>query len=56
MVGECKVFHFQLASLISIKHGIDKSKLKSWVRAKINFTLRKSLEVCLLGLRGSART
>ena len=42
MGSGCTVL-FKLASLISIKRGIDKSKVTPWIKTKANFALRRSI-------------
>ena len=53
MGGECKVFYKRLASLISLKRGIDNSKVTSWIRTKVNFALIRSMLLCLRGSRSN---
>ena len=51
MAGECKVFYSRLASLLSIKGGIEKSQVTTCIRAKINFAVLWSIVLCLCGFR-----
>ena len=51
MAGECKVFYLRLASLLSIKHGFEKSQVTTWIRTKINLALLRSIISCLRGSR-----
>ena len=49
--GEGRAFYSQLATLMSLKNGIEKSKVTSWVRSKINFALLRKMLLCLRGSR-----
>ena len=40
--GEGRVFYSGLATLLSLKNGIEKSKVTSWIRSKVNFALLRS--------------
>ena len=51
MSNECKVFYSRLAELISIKRNINKSMVVSWMRTKLNFSLLRSMLLCLRGSR-----
>ena len=39
----------RLASLQSIKRGVEKSQVTTWIRSKINFALLRSMILCLIG-------
>ena len=49
--GEGRAFHSRLATLLSLKNGIEKSKVTSWIRSKVNFALLRSTLLCLRGSR-----
>ena len=49
MAGECKVFYSRLAMLLS--SGVEKPQVTTWIRTKINFTLLRSMILCLHGSR-----
>ena len=51
MSNECKVFYSRLAELISIKRNINKSMVVSWMRTKLNFSMLRSMLLCLRGPR-----
>ena len=48
---ECSRFYNRLSEKISEKRGIEPSVAKSWVRTKINFSLLKTMNLCLRGSR-----
>ena len=39
---EVRAFYSRLATLLSLKNGIEKSKVTSWIRSKVNFALLRS--------------
>ena len=43
------VFYLRRATLLSLKNGIEKSKVTSWKQSKINFALLRSELLCLRG-------
>ena len=45
--GEGRAFYSQLATLLLLKNGIEKSKVTSWIRSKVNFELLRSMLLCL---------
>ena len=45
--GEGRAFYSGLATLLSLKNGIEKSKVTSWIRSKVNFALLRSILLCL---------
>ena len=47
--GEGRAFYSKLAMLLSLKNGIEKSKVTSWIRSKVNFALLRSMLLCLRG-------
>ena len=47
--GKGRTFYSRLATLLSLKNGIEKSKVTSWIRAKVNFALLRSMLLCLRG-------
>ena len=47
--GEVRAFYLRLATLLSLKNGIEKSKVTSWIRSKVNFALLRSMLLCLRG-------
>ena len=47
MSGEWKAFYSTLALLLSIKCGVEKSKITTWIRMKINFALLQCMMPCL---------
>ena len=49
--GEDRAFYSRLATLLSLKNGIEKSKVLSWVRSKVNFALLRTMLLCLRGSR-----
>ena len=49
--GKGRDFYSRLATLMSLKNGIEKSKVTSWVRSKVNFALLRSMLLCLRGSR-----
>ena len=49
--GEGRAFYSRLATLLSLKNGIEKSKVLSWVRSKVNFALLRTMLLCLKGSR-----
>ena len=49
--GEGRAFYSGLATLLSLKNGIEKSKVTSWIRSKVNFALLRSMLLCLRGSR-----
>ena len=49
--GEGRAFYSRLATLLSLKNGIEKSKVTSWIRSKVNFALLRSMLLCLRGSR-----
>ena len=49
--GEGRAFYSQLATLLLLKNGIEKSKVTSWIRSKVNFELLRSKLLCLRGSR-----
>ena len=51
MSEECKKFYDRLSEKISEKRGIEPSIAKSWLRTKINFSLIKTMNLCLRGSR-----
>ena len=46
--GEGRAFYSRLTTL---KNGIEKSKVTSWIRSKVNFALLRSMLLCLRGSR-----
>ena len=40
---EGRAFYSRLATLLSLKNGIGKSKVTSWIRSKVNFVLLRSM-------------
>lgn len=44
--GKGRAFYSPLATLLSLKSGIEKSKVTSWKRYKVNFALLRSLLLC----------
>ena len=44
---EVRAFYSRLATLLSLKNGIEKSKVTSWIRSKVNFALLRSILLCL---------
>ena len=51
MGRECKTFISKLAKKIAAKRNLNTSVLTSWLRTKINFTLLRSILICLRGSR-----
>ena len=51
MSEECSKFYNRLSDKISEKRGIEPSVAKSWLRTKINFSLLKTMNLCLRGSR-----
>ena len=49
--GEGRAFYLRLATLLSLKNGIEISKETSWVQFKVNFALPKIMLLCLRGSR-----
>ena len=49
--GKGRAFYSPLATLLSLKSGIEKSKVTSWKRYKVNFALLRSLLLCQRGSR-----
>ena len=49
--GKGRDFYSRLATLLSLKNGIEKSKVTSWIRSKVNFALLRSMLLCLRGSR-----
>ena len=45
--GEDRAFYSRLATLLSLKNRIEKSKVTSWIRFRINFALLRSMLLCL---------
>ena len=54
MASECKVFYSRLAALLSIKRGVEKSQVTTWIRTKINLSLLRSMILCLRGSRAAS--
>ena len=48
---ESIAFYSRRATLLSLKNGIEKSKVTSWKQSKINFALLRSKVLCLRGSR-----
>ena len=48
---EGRAFYSRLATLLSLKNGIEKSKVTSWVQFKVNFALPRIMLLCLRGSR-----
>ena len=48
--GEGRALYWRQATLLSLKNGIEKSKVTSWIRSKVNFALLRTM---LLSLRGN---
>ena len=51
MGGEVKAVYSLLATLLSLKNGIQKSKVTSWIQSKVNISLLRSELLCLRGSR-----
>ena len=51
MGAESRTFYLRLATLLSLKNGIEKSKVTSWIRSKTIFALLRSMLLCLQGSR-----
>ena len=49
--GKGKAFYSRLVTLLLLKSGIEKSKVTSWIRSKVNFALLRSMLLCLRGSR-----
>ena len=49
--GEGRAFYSRLATILSLKNEIEKFKLTSWIRPKINFSLLRSALLCFRGSR-----
>ena len=47
--GEDRGFYSRLATLQSLKSGIEKSKVTSWIRSRANVALLRSMLLCLRG-------
>ena len=47
--GEDRGFYSRLATLQSLKSEIEKSKVTSWIRSRVNFALLISMLLCLRG-------
>ena len=48
--GEGRAFYSRIATLLSLKNGIKKSKVTFWIQSKVNFALLRSMLLCLKGL------
>ena len=46
---EGRAFYPRLATLLSWKNGIEKSKVASWIQPKVSFSLFRSMLLCLRG-------
>lgn len=46
MGGEVKAVYSLLATLLSLKNGIQKSKVTSWIQSKVNISLLRSELLC----------
>ena len=51
MSVECSRFYNRLSDMLSEKRGIEPSVGRSWVRTKLNFSLLKTMNLCLRGSR-----
>ena len=49
--GEGGAFDSRLTTLLSLKNGIEKAKVTSWIRSKVNSALLRSMLLCLRGSR-----
>ena len=47
MGGESTAFCFRMAILLSLKDGVEKSKVTSWIGSKVIFALFRSVVLCL---------
>ena len=47
MKDEDRAFYLRLATLLSLKNGIEKFKVISWIRSKVNFAILRSMLLCL---------
>ena len=48
---EGRAFYSRLATLLSLKNGIEKSKVTSWIQSKVIFALLRIMFLCLRGSR-----
>ena len=48
---ECRKLYNRLSDRISEKRGIEPNIAKTWLRTKINFSLLKTMNLCLRGSR-----
>ena len=46
---EGRAFYSRLATLLSLKNGIEKSKVTSWIQSKVIFALLRNMFLCLRG-------
>ena len=51
MGRECKSFYDRIAELMAIKRDVSKSESVSWLRCRLNFSLIRSMSLCLRGSR-----
>ena len=51
MGRECKSFYDRIAELMAIKRDVSKSESVSWLRCRLNFSLIRSVSLCLRGSR-----
>ena len=53
MSRETHRFYNRLAELISEKRKVEKSEVSCWIKTKLNFSLIRSLVLCIRGTRSS---
>ena len=51
MATECRRFYDRLSEKLSEKRGIETTIAKSWIRTKLNFSLIRTMNLCLRGSR-----
>ena len=49
--GKGRASYSWLATLLSLKNGVKKSKVTSWIGSMVNFALLRSMLLCLKGSR-----
>ena len=53
MSEECSKFYNRVSDMISEKRNIEPSVARSWIRTKLNFSLLKTMNLCIRGSRST---